>query len=207
MTNPAPRTHKRYLRNYLINRHLQVRYAVMMLAVTVLLYAILGWLFYNEVSTQDLMLTNLQGTEATLNAADADPEEVALLKAQIELLGGERRSIVTVLFVALFGLVSALFISSIYMTHRIAGPVYAVNLYLNELIAGRWRRMRPFRKHDEFGFLKDSLDRLYDVMSQRERDELAGLQHVKEALEGNPAQLGAKAEVERLMADKRGRLQ
>ena len=207
MPNAAPRTYKRRWRNYLINRHLQVRYTLMLLAITVALYGILGYLFYNEVTTQDLMLANLQGTEASLKAADADPEEVALLKAQMELLGSERRNIVTVLFVALFGLVSVLFLGSIFVTHRIAGPVYAVTLYLNDLAEGRWRRIRPFRKGDEFGFLRDGFDRLYDTLTQRERDELASLQHVRDALDGNPAQLGAKAVVEQIMAEKKARLE
>jgi hypothetical protein len=204
MTNGKP--YKRRLRNYLINKQLQVRYTLVFLAVTILLYAILGYLFYNEVATQDAMLLNLQGTESSMKAADADPEEVALLRAQIEFLGGEQKGIVQILFVALFGLVSALFLGSIYLTHRIAGPIYAVNLYLHELAAGKWRRMRPFRKGDEFAFLREGFDLVYDHLTERERGELASLQHVSEALQGNPVLLGAKAEVDAMIAEKKARV-
>jgi hypothetical protein len=198
--------YKRKLRNYLINRHLQVRYTLLFLTVAVALYAILGVLFYREIRTQDAMLLNLQGAEAALKASNADPEEVALLKAQMEFLGAEQGGVAEVLWVALFGLVSVLFLGSIYMTHRIAGPIHAVYLYLHQVAAGEWRRMRPFRKGDEFAFLHESLDLVYDALTERERNELAALEHVRGALNGNPAQLGARAEVERLIEEKQARL-
>jgi len=198
--------YKRKLRNYLINRHLQVRYTLLFLSVAVALYAILGVLFYREIKTQDAMLLNLQGAEAALKASNADPEEVQLLKAQMEFLGAEQGGVASVLWVALFGLVSLLFVGSIYMTHRIAGPIHAVNLYLHEVAAGRWRRLRPFRRGDEFAFLHEGFDLVYDHLTARERDELESLKHVRDALNGNPAQLGAKAEVERMIAEKTARV-
>lgn len=198
--------YKRKLRNFLINRHLQVRYTLLFLAITVALYAILGVLFFREIKTQDAMLMNLATAEEALKASNADPEEVALLKAQAEFLGAEQGGVAGLLWVALFGLVSVLFVGSIYMTHRIAGPIHAVNLYLHEVAAGQWRRLRPFRKGDEFAFLRDGFDLVYDHLTERERSEIAALKHVRDALNGNPAQLGAKAEVERLIAEKTARV-
>lgn len=204
MTSTKP--YKRKLKNYLINRHLQVRYTLLFLAVAVALYAILGVLFYREIRTQDAMLLNLQGAKAALQASNADPEEIALLKAQMEFLGVEQGGVAQVLWVALFGLVSVLFLGSIYMTHRIAGPIHAVNLYLHQWAAGDWRRLRPFRRGDEFAFLHESFDLVYDALTERERGELAALRHVREALNGNAAQLGARDEVDRLIDEKQARV-
>src|SRR5262249_13915168 len=64
---------------------------------------------------------------------------------------------------ALFGLV---------LTHRVAGPVHVMSLYIATLAAGRYPRMRPLRKKDELRGFFDRLSEAVDRIREREAEEV-----------------------------------
>ncbi|HPA72955.1 MAG TPA: hypothetical protein PKY31_11840 [Spirochaetota bacterium] len=56
---------------------------------------------------------------------------------------------------------------SISLTHKIAGPLYVMSQYLNNLRDGKECRFRPLRKGDEFqGFYTDFCDTLKNLQCQ-----------------------------------------
>ncbi|MFQ5589660.1 MAG: hypothetical protein ACE5HE_00725 [Phycisphaerae bacterium] len=61
---------------------------------------------------------------------------------------------------------------SMYLTHRIAGPLYVLENYLREMIAGRLPRVRELRKKDEFKELHRMLRKTVEVIRARERTNL-----------------------------------
>ncbi len=75
---------------------------------------------------------------------------------------------------ALFGLV---------LTHRVAGPIYVMGLYISTLAAGRYPRMRPLRKKDELRGFFDRLSNAVDRIREREAEEARLLSEVIETLE------------------------
>jgi signal transduction histidine kinase len=75
---------------------------------------------------------------------------------------------------ALFGLV---------LTHRVAGPVYVMGLYIATLAAGRYPRMRPLRKKDELRGFFDRLSEAVDRIREREAEEARLLSEVIETLQ------------------------
>lgn len=75
---------------------------------------------------------------------------------------------------ALFGLV---------LTHRVAGPVYVMNLYLSTLAAGRYPHMRALRQKDELRGLFDHFRQVVDRIREREAEEVRLLTEVIEVLE------------------------
>ncbi|MFL5357322.1 signal protein [Archangium sp.] len=75
---------------------------------------------------------------------------------------------------ALFGLV---------LTHRVAGPVYVMSLYIATLAAGRYPRMRPLRQKDELRGFFDRLSEAVDRIREREAEEARLLSEVIEALQ------------------------
>jgi hypothetical protein len=177
---------KRKLSNLLLNRGVQLRVTLYMVVVVALLYVVLGRLYWASSEEQTRMLTYLQGTQLLLSADD--PDQAAYLQEASKFLEGEDRTRVAALFGALVVLVGLLFLGGLYLTHRIAGPVYAVSRHLEGLAEGRWRPMRSFRPHDQFTFLKDRLDAVVTrVCSDAERDV-----EVLRALEADPA-LSAEA--------------
>jgi signal transduction histidine kinase len=74
---------------------------------------------------------------------------------------------------ALFGLV---------LTHRVAGPVYVMSLYIATLAAGRYPRMRPLRKKDELRGFFDRFSEAVDRIREREAEEARLLAEVIETL-------------------------
>jgi len=64
---------------------------------------------------------------------------------------------------------------SIFVTHRICGPLYVVGRCFDELIAGRFPRYRPLRKKDEFDTLYDHLWQVVDALKARKQIELDAL--------------------------------
>jgi len=67
---------------------------------------------------------------------------------------------------------------SIFVTHRICGPLYVIGQCLDALIAGRFPGRRSLRKKDEFGAVYDHLWQLVDSLKARKQIELDALQEV-----------------------------
>ncbi|HEY0093044.1 MAG TPA: signal protein, partial [Archangium sp.] len=69
------------------------------------------------------------------------------------------------------------------LTHRVAGPVYVMSLYIATLAAGRYPRMRPLRKKDELRGFFDRFSEAVDRIRERETEEVRLLSEVIETLE------------------------
>lgn len=72
----------------------------------------------------------------------------------------------------LFGLV---------LTHRVAGPVHVMSLYMAALAAGRYPRLRPLRKKDELRSFFDRFGEAVERIRQREAEEAHAIAEVMEA--------------------------
>ena len=75
---------------------------------------------------------------------------------------------------ALFGLV---------LTHRVAGPVHVMDVYLATLAAGRYPHMRGLRQKDELRDFFDRFREAVDRIRERETEEVRLLSEVIEVLE------------------------
>ncbi|MEE9296541.1 MAG: hypothetical protein V3W34_16480 [Phycisphaerae bacterium] len=78
---------------------------------------------------------------------------------------------------------------SVVITHRICGPLFVMEKFFGELIAGRFPRRRPLRKKDEFKEFYEVFWRAIDALKARKRCEAAKLADVlalaKEAQQGD----------------------
>ena len=64
------------------------------------------------------------------------------------------------------------------LTHRVAGPVHVMSLYMAALAAGRYPRLRPLRKKDELRGFFDRFGDAVERIRQREADEAQALAEV-----------------------------
>ncbi|NOK20508.1 signal protein [Corallococcus carmarthensis] len=108
--------------------------------------------------------------------------------------------------VATVGLGIALGLFGLLFTHRVAGPVHVMSLYVAALAAGRYPRLRPLRRKDElrafFGRFSEAVDRI----RQREADEALALEKALAVLKDvatTPESREAMATLEALRARKR----
>lgn len=82
---------------------------------------------------------------------------------------------------AVVGMGLVLGVFGLVFTHRVAGPVHVMNLYMAALAAGRYPRLRPLRKGDELQSFFERFGEAVDRIRQREAEEARALGQVLEA--------------------------
>jgi hypothetical protein len=78
--------------------------------------------------------------------------------------------------VATVGMGVALGLFGLLFTHRVAGPVHVMSLYVAALAAGRYPRLRPLRRKDELRAFFARFSEAVDRIRQREADEALALE-------------------------------
>jgi hypothetical protein len=196
-TAPAPadgRSHRR-VRNYLVDTGLQLRLASYLLGVAVALCASLGWLLYQAY----------QETSRVIALGDLDAGE-GLARA----LASEDRGRIVLVAAALGGVLLCLLGAAVVITHRIAGPAFAIGRTCREVGAGLLRRPRPLRTRDLLVELGQDVAAMVEALRAREAAEVELARRAAAALRDpgtDAAARGAAAEaLERLAAEKQARL-
>jgi hypothetical protein len=72
---------------------------------------------------------------------------------------------------AVVGVAVALGLFGLVFTHRVAGPVHVMNLYVEALAAGHYPRLRPLRKYDELKKFFDRFSHAVERIRAREAEE------------------------------------
>jgi len=131
-------------RNYLINKKMQIKYAVRIGVVLILMFAIA------QIYTYYSIHTILPGLYSQRMASD-------LAAIQQKLFIG---SIVYILFIAVF---------SIFVSHKIAGPVYKMEKIIREVLtSGDFSKKIWLRKGDELTGLAQVLNELFEKIKKGE---------------------------------------
>ncbi len=140
---------------FLINPKFQIRFS---LVICSLIY--LSSLIY------PFTIIELFNTFTRMN-----PQAVEALKAaKSELI------IFLVLYQVLF--VAIVFILCIFMTHKIAGPIYKLSNYLRNIAAGSAPTIITFRDGDHFQDLAMDVNAVFDVMAEQREEDYAYLTEV-----------------------------
>jgi len=197
---PAPspgdgRSHRR-VRNYLVDTGLQLRLASYLLAVAVVLCIGLGWLLYQAY----------QETSRVIALGDPDAGESIALA-----LASEDRWRIVLVAAALAGVLLCLLGAAVVITHRIAGPAFAIGRTCREVGLGRLGRPRPLRTRDLLVELAQDVAGMVDALRDREAAELEVARRAAGVLRDPGAGPAAREEaaeaLERLAAEKRSRLE
>lgn len=171
------RDHKRSLRNLLLDRRFQLKYAGAIALSGGLIFGGLGLMVDQQVR---------HNTELTALDTPADPFE-AELQSRLAAEDAELRWTLLLFWLAV---VLLLFAVGIAATHRIVGPVYVVERHLAELAAGQRLDMRPLRQGDEFQRL---FSRVAALAQQLEAGRSADAERIERAVSALTGRL-ARAE-------------
>jgi nitrogen fixation/metabolism regulation signal transduction histidine kinase len=225
-TAPAARArHRRHLKNYLLDRRFQLKYAAYLVVAAAVLSAALGALLWrtsdalvaqsreavaqgqqvvalgqkvtaesrkvSEVVRMNIVKDPVYSDSPELLDAfkkDADAQDATIVaqqkaleaqaatleKQSSDIATGQRRMLVT-LYGVLAVLVVVLGVLGIFVTHKVAGPIFKMTRQIRELGEGRWRMPDKLRKGDElsdfFGAWEETVRRLRE-RRQRELDAL-----------------------------------
>lgn len=182
--------HQRKFTNLLLNRSFQLKYTGMVVGLSSVISIGLGFFLVEQMRENSRMLqleTNLDAVfQEQLVAADA--------KTILVMVGA------LIAFNVLLGL------GVVFVTHRMAGPIFVFRRYLRVIGEGRIPQVRALRKGDEFGEVLDQLQLTVVALEERLKREIAGLERARAALVGQNA-AEAQAEVERLLSEKRNAIE
>ena len=136
----AEKKHQRYFKNYVINPSFQLRMSFYFVSATMAVMGVLLFLLYNEVSDIRLIVANSPGMSL------ATQSEVNGVLANIVKLS------VGFLFLMIIGIMSF----GVVVSHRIAGPMFAIMAYIEDLKGGNYAAQRSLRPYDELSPIMDS---------------------------------------------------
>jgi hypothetical protein len=226
-TAGAPR-HQRHIRNYLLDKEFQLKYTGIVIGVTALLSAVLGYYLYREivVSQNTILARDLANDNFVIEPGDiearqevsqqldrefnealvsklsvvvsvnnAPPEgAAALYQDHFQEEIGKKSS---VLAVALLVFLFVLTVIWVYLTHRIAGPVYKLKLLFSKVDGQSMVVKGRLRKGDE---LQDAFKAFRDMVDRLRNDRLAKAEQIDEAIKALASAGSVDAEIERLKA-------
>lgn len=160
--------HQRKVRNYLLNKSLQLRYVVLVTTVSALISGSLGFVIWSQ--ERHATQRNLAAFDASEFAADRD------LRGQIvSQLTSHDTGLLTKMTIAGVGLIVALGLYLVVMTHRVAGPLYKVGTYFDRMAAGRLGPVAPLRKGDLLVDFYDSFRGVHDALRRRHQEHSAAV--------------------------------
>ena len=186
---------QRRLRNYLLDAKLQLRLASYLIAVGVALSLGLGWLLWRAY----------RETSRVIALSDPDTSDSIGLA-----LASEDRVRIIVIGVILAGVLLCLLGSALVVSHRIAGPAFAIARTCRMVGEGKLERPRPLRPRDLLIELGNEVSKMVDSLRDRESRErdvaMNAVAVLRDPSAGTDARGAAAEALERLARQKGERL-
>jgi HAMP domain-containing protein len=186
---------RRRLRNYLLDAPLQLRLASYLLGVGVALSLGLGFLLFRAY----------QETSRVIALGDSDSGDSIALA-----LASEDRSRVLIIAVVLGAVLLCLLGSALVVSHRIAGPAFAIARTCRQIAEGNLARARPLRPRDLLVELGKEVAAMVDALRAREARErevaLSAASALRDPAASGEARSAAAAALERVAREKEERL-
>lgn len=172
--------------NLMLNRRFQLKYMGLALGISMVISAVLGLILIEQIQENSRLLQ--------LDEVDSLFAE-QLAQADLKSVGA--------LLAALLVFNISVGLGALFLTHRMAGPIYVFNRYLVELSQGRIPRIRAQRKGDEFAELHRSWMDAADSMRSQARREAEVLEKVLQSLRAQGGLAEAEKPLENLLQSKR----
>ena len=170
---------KRRIRNFLIDRRFQLRWVFRVMITISIIVIFMGYLLYRTVAdaTDQMLAQKLGDVELTKDS----------IEAFIQQSQDDKSMILWILILSLCTLVILLSLTTIVITHKVAGPIYKMRKVFSSISGDNLRLWDKLRRGDE---LQEAFDELADMLSRlrehrrRDTDELASIQKLVADKEG-----------------------
>lgn len=181
---PEPRGRRhRKIANYLLDKRLQLRYVLVVTVVSALIAGTLGYMIYRQEHQASGQLS------ADMSAQFSDEGD-----AFAEDLDTRDRSLVFEMVAIGLGLTVILSGYLVVMTHKVAGPLYKVGIYFDQMAGGRLGPITPLRRGDLLQDFYQQFRESHEATRHRLRDDNEALARFAEAWSeagGDKAAVGA----------------
>jgi hypothetical protein len=138
---PALVRHRRHLRNYLLDKRLQLRYIGLVSVLSAAISTLLGWLIFSQRSQASQTIIHSLATADFLGA-----------EQKAEIVGHLTRSDASVILrmgIVCAGLIVILSFFLVVLTHKVAGPLHVMGATFERLAAGQLPIVHDLRHGDE----------------------------------------------------------
>ena len=175
----AAKTYHR--RTYVVDRRFQLKYTGMIVLIgAIIAFVAAYFIFRSWQENTELLAISMPDLAETIQSREAGKIYWAVgIFVVLEVVG--------------------LFAWGILITHRIAGPLFIIDRYLEAIRSGFYPDMRPLRSHDELQQFFNSFSSTVDLPEGENRQALQKLRDIKHDFVRKPEQ-GDKVE-EDLSAD------
>ncbi len=200
----SPKPHyKRSFKNYLIDSRFQLKYTGMILTVAIVISAVLGvflWETSGEVvqesqrvveqskKVSDVVKMSIKddpvyGDNPELASAfnSAAAEQDNKIMAQQAALVRQQHTMLYTLVGGLAVMVFLIGVLGIFITHKVAGPIYKMKLLLKQVADGKLKVAARLRKGDELQDFFDVFANMVDRLRERQLREVGELDRAIEA--------------------------
>jgi methyl-accepting chemotaxis protein len=142
-SSAPPVKHKRKLSNYMLDKNLQLRYVLLVSMLSALIAGALGYMIYDQRRTAS---ESIERDLKVLTQADASHQEFQEQVAHG--LESDDQMLVFKMVAVGLGLVVILSAYLVIMTHKVAGPLFKVSMYFEQMATGRLGKVTPLRRGD-----------------------------------------------------------
>jgi hypothetical protein len=174
--------HQRHLRNYLLNAGLQLRFTLIIVAISATLTGGLGYVVMSKAHEASRVVQ--------VRAMDPTDEMAQQLVTQF----AHNDKVMMAVLIA-FGLLLSVILSAygIVLTHKVAGPLYKVTLYLDKMRDGKLGQVYNLRKGDELVEFFEHFKTAHDALRARTQEDIALLDKAIAAVGNAPVAEELKA--------------
>lgn len=163
----------RKLRNYLVDRKVQLKFTMIMVVVAMLLTSGLGYFWYSEVR---------QGSDVIRVNAMATLDDAGVKQLENDLAKRDRNRLFlllgfAVLFAALIGLYG------IIVTHKLAGPLFKIGRHISDIENNRLYNLWDLRKGDQLQEFFAGFKAMHTALRERVEADMLVLNRLISAIE------------------------
>lgn len=162
--------YKRRLKNYLLDRNLQLRYIATITLVSALIAGVLGFMIWRQGSETSDDLVEM--TESTFGEDGTIDEDVA------DDLSENDNKLIYQMVAFGFGLALILSFFLLIMTHKVAGPLYKLSHHFDDLARGKFRIVRPLRRLDMLHGFHKKFEDTHAALQAKLESDIAAMQNV-----------------------------
>ena len=186
LPSPVPRSkHQRKLSNYLLDKNLQLRYILLVTLLSALISGALGYMIYDQRRTAS---ESIERDLQALTQADASRQEFEDHVAGV--LAADDQALIYKMIAVGLGLVIILSAYLVIMTHKVAGPLFKVSSYFDQMAEGRLGTVTPLRRGDMLQDFFSDFKAMHESLRTRAQTDVAAMERAVTAL--RDAETGGK---------------
>ena len=162
--------YRRSVKNYLLNLRYQLKFTLTMvftsIAVTAALVTGLGF----------IIMSKIHEASRIVEVRALDPDDAMAQQLAQQFASNDRVMLMALIgFGVLFGILlsAALTVYGIILTHKVAGPLYKISLYLDKIRDGKLGQVYNLRKGDELVDFFEHFKAAHDSLRHRTEQDMA----------------------------------